>query len=123
MKITFQSFQILKLFSRKQSSDILRRSQKFGQSSTYNLTTYLVVSNKEWKMGQTFESFSGYLNVIIVTSVNVLFSIFFIQKISMCAKKLKAYDHSLVSESGENECLLICLSILCLGQAGISPSE
>ena len=122
MKITFQSFQILKLFSRKQSSDILRRSQKFGQSSTYNLTTYLVMSNKEWKMGQTFESFSGYLNVIIVTSVNVLFSIFFIQKICV-QKKLKAYDHSLVSESGENECLLICLSILCLGQAGISPSE
>ena len=67
---------ILKLFSRKESSDILRRSQKFGQSSTC-----LVMSNKEWKM-----VFSDYLNFIIVTSVkDLFFSIFFIQKI--CVQK------------------------------------
>ena len=67
---------ILKLFSRKESSDILRRSQKFGQSSTC-----LVMSNKEWKM-----VFSDYLNFIIVTSVkDFFFSIFFIQKI--CVQK------------------------------------
>ena len=67
---------ILKLFSRKESSDILRRSQKFGQSSTC-----LVMSNKEWKM-----VFSDYLNFIIVTSVKDFFLASFLFKRYVCKK-------------------------------------
>ena len=47
-----------------ESSDILRKLQKFGPFSTYNA---IILSEqpekKEWKMSQTFAGFSEYLNL------------------------------------------------------------
>ena len=42
-----------------ESSDILRRPQKFDLSSTYDL---ILDNLKNWKMGQIFVAFSEYLN-------------------------------------------------------------
>ena len=44
------------------SSEVLRRPEEFGPSSTYNLTLLKVLSNEKWKMGQIFVAFSEYPN-------------------------------------------------------------
>ena len=48
------------LLTMSESSDILRRPQKFIASSTYNLAVLKV--NKKWKMGEISAAFSESLN-------------------------------------------------------------